>query len=133
MRRLAASLAALAACASPVIALHAQEPLAPDAKESLQCAIWASYFSVEYQDQPEGEALTNALNYFVGRYEGLTGQGIDQAVDEALIVETADALDALTPVCADRMEAYGSRMVDWSKSLHAVGERIEGSEVGQAS
>jgi hypothetical protein len=127
VRRLAASLAALAACASPV-ALHAQEPLAPEAKESLQCAIWASYFTAEFQDRPEGPALANALSYFVGRYEGLTGQGIDQALDEALIVATADTLDALTPVCAGRMEAYGTRMVDWSKSLQAIGQRIVGSD-----
>ena len=106
----------------------------PEVRESLQCAIWASYFSVEFQDQPEGAALVNALNYFVGRYEGLTGAGIDKALDEALVVATAENLDALTPVCAARMEAYGTRMADWGKALQAIGERMPGDEsLGESS
>jgi hypothetical protein len=131
VRRLAASLAALAAAALPTT-LPAQEPPVPAVQESLQCAIWASYFSVEFQDQPEGAAFTYALNYFVGHYEGLTGHGIDQARDEDLIKATVEGLDALTPLCAERMEAYGTRMVDWGKALKAIGERIPGDEASRS-
>jgi hypothetical protein len=125
--RFAASLAALAAVAS-TIPLQAQEPLSAPVRESLQCAIWASYFSVEFQDQPEGAAFAYAFNYFVGRYEGLTGRGIDQVLDEDLVKTTAEALDALTPVCAERMEAYGTRMVEWGQVLKAIGERMPADE-----
>jgi hypothetical protein len=126
VRRIALPLAALA-LASPV-PLRAQAQLSPEAEEALTCAVWASYFSVEYQGEDEEAALTNALNYYVGRYEGLTGQGIDEAVDDALIVEAANDLDALTPVCTARMEEYGGRMFEWGKALEDLAERVPGGE-----
>jgi len=129
VKRLALPLAALA-LASPVT-LRAQAQLSPEAEEALQCAVWASYFSVEFDGEDEEAALTNALNYFVGRYEGLTGQGIDEAIDEGLIVEAANDLDALTPVCTARMEGYGGRMFEWGKALEDLAERLP--EAGAAS
>jgi hypothetical protein len=126
VRQFALPLVALA-FALPV-PLNAQAPLSPDAEEALQCAVWSSYFSVEFEGEDEEAALTNALNYFVGRYEGLTGQGIDEAIDERLIVEAANDLDALTPVCTARMEEYGGRMFEWGKALESLAERLPEGE-----
>lgn len=123
MRRFALPLAALIVLASPV-PLYAQTSLSPEAGEALRCSVWASYFSVAFEGEAEEAALTNALNFFVGRYEGLTGRGIDLAIDEELIVSTASDLDALTTVCAARMEDYGERMLGWSRALEALADRL---------
>jgi hypothetical protein len=122
VRRLAASLATLAAFAS--VPLQAQAPLPPEAEESLKCAIWASYYSVAFEGQEEAAAFTYAFNFFVGRYEGLTGRGIDEGVDEALVLEAAESIEALDPICSAHMEAYGERMVDFGEAITAIGEKL---------
>jgi hypothetical protein len=121
VRRLALLPAALAALALPV-PLQAQEPTFATAEESLKCAMWASYYVATYQGQDEEAVFVHALNYFVGRYEGLTGQGIDTATDEQLILGTANEIDALTPVCTEKMIAYGERMADWGAILAKIGD-----------
>lgn len=124
MRRFALTLAGLGLAASSV-PLSAQAPLSPEAEEALQCAMWASYFSVALDGEEEATALTTALTYFVGRYEGLTGQGIDGAIYEQLIIATASDIDALTPACSTRMEEFGNRMLDWSRVLDAMTQELE--------
>ena len=130
MKRLTLPLVGLCLAASP-ISLSAQVPLSPEAEEALKCAMWASYFSVAFEGEEEAAALTNALTYFVGRYEGLTGQGIDEALYEELIVATANDIDALTPVCSARMEEFGNRLLDWSRLLDAIMQEVEEEPVSE--
>jgi len=122
VRRIAASLATLAALALPA-SLQAQTGGDEEAEVAFKCAIWASYFAAEYEGRPEATALAYALNYFVGRYEGLTGRGIDQGVDANLVMSAAaNGLETLTPVCTVRMEGYGTRMAEWGKALQEIGK-----------
>jgi hypothetical protein len=132
VRRLALALAAFAALASP-ISVHAQAPEPLDAAHSLKCAMWASYYVAEYQGQDEEAVFVRALNYFVGRYEGLTGHGIDTATDEKLIGDAANEIDALTPACMGAMLDYGERMVDWSRILDKISRGLPAEQAGPSS
>ena len=97
--------------------------LPTDDELSLQCAIWAAHLAYLFRGKEEEQAFNQAFSYFVGRYEGLSGRDIDQAVDEAFLIEATQRADFVTPVCAPMMRGHDERLVKWSTALEAPGAK----------
>ena len=121
----------LAVCATLVswMPINAQSSLAneerlvslPTEEElSLQCAIWALHLADIYRDKAEEHAFNQAFSYFAGRYEGLSRQGIDQAVDEVFLAEATKRTEFVMPVCAAMIRGHDERLVNWLTVLEAA-------------
>ena len=120
MRTLLRLAAAVALLAVPAHAA-AQEAVRIEPKEAMQCAVWASILSEAGETQA---GLLYALSYFVGQYEGATGQSINNGHDEAAVIEVGSNPDAFTPTCQGHMMSFGPRMIEWGKVLNELGERV---------
>ncbi len=115
-----ASLAGLVLAAAP---LHAQQAVRIDPEEARQCAIWASFLSTEMADDAEtAQALLFAVNYFIGQYEGATGQSIAEGDDIASAMQMATNMEQITQMCTAHMGDYGGRMIAWGDRLERLGE-----------
>ena len=91
--------------------------------EAKQCSVWASYVSTQLDDDPQTQqALLFAVNYFVGYFEGATGQSIAESDDTEALMTVANELERYSTICAGHMEAFGSRMTDWGEILTRLGE-----------
>lgn len=117
--RIPAALAALALpfALVPAIAFAADEPVAADGTslQDIQCAAWAAYV-VGTSDDPEiTTAFGYAMTFFIGMYEGKTGQHFTEAMlVEAEKVETDEVLrEAIESVCLPRMQVMGERLADF--------------------
>lgn len=86
-----------------------------------QCAVWASYAGAITEDEQEVRALSFATNYFIGYYEGKTGQGIGDSLDADALVQVAGDLEGFTEICAAHIEHLGERMGEWGEQLTALG------------
>ena len=76
-------------------------------------------------DPQQQAALTYALNYFMGQYEGRSGRPIIEALDEKEIVEVAENVASYSQRCAAHMQNYGGRMVNWGAALTELGDRLQ--------
>ncbi len=128
MRRpITAGCLALGLAASPLAAQ--EDRVSFSAEDARQCAIWASYLTVQMADDPETvEALLFATNYFVGYYEGRTGLTIAEGNNVAAAIEVEANLGEVTEKCADLMTSYGERMTAWGASMEAEAASLDGGK-----
>lgn len=112
---------ALAAAAGLVLATPAAAQQ-ETAQENLDCAIWAAYQLGMAEDQAVREGFSIAVSWFIGLYEGQTGQRIDTAmavraaeVDEAMI-------NRLTEPCIARFSDFADRLGKMGEGMGSGGE-----------
>lgn len=80
------------------------------AAQNLDCAIWSAYQVGVSDDEDDRNVLSIAFAWFIGLYEGQTGQPIDTAM-EARSAELDDAdVEAIGGVCMDRFAAFSERL-----------------------
>ena len=80
---LAAVLAATSVAATAQVAGAGTAP-----RDDLACAAWAS-FSAGSSEEPEvREGFSYAMNYFLGRYEGVAGESLGRAFTAAIEAAT---------------------------------------------
>jgi hypothetical protein len=90
--------------------------------ENLDCAIWAAYLIGTTEDADASQGLGFALSWFVGLYEGQTGEPIDAAMRARVATMTQDDLVAVEKRCIPRMQAYGDRLTQLGDELQAMGK-----------
>jgi len=71
------------------------------------------------------------MNYFIGRYEGLTGLPFEEAMTEATLAldEDPELLVSLTETCVPRMESFGNRLTEWGNAM----EDLEAEQRAEAT
>jgi uncharacterized low-complexity protein len=117
MKRLFASAALVSA------ALLAAMPIAAQQQQSgadqavnlsyMDCAVWAA---VRIGQAPEGtdtSGLGHALAYFIGLYEGESGEQFEPAMRERTNRMTLADIDRLDAPCREQMATFGSRLSNW--------------------
>ncbi|MCB2088254.1 MAG: hypothetical protein H6918_06880 [Sphingomonadaceae bacterium] len=130
MRRGAvASLSALALLTLPwprVVAAQEATPL-EQIDPDLRCTIWSGAI-LQLMGEADGKtAITAAFTFFMGRFEGRTGEAIEQAMTkERIELVTAD-MAASTEFCAGQMQVLGDRLSNFGREL----QRMDGSAEGQ--
>ncbi|GAA0277251.1 hypothetical protein GCM10009127_17540 [Alteraurantiacibacter aestuarii] len=117
MRKLAFAGAALAMLPGAAMA----QDVALDPIEAKQCAVWASMFSTQFEDEETRQAFIYAVNYFVGYYEGTTGQGIGDLEDEESIAAVETRFADFSQICGAHMQGFGTRMSAWGEWLSQFG------------
>ncbi|MEZ5695053.1 MAG: hypothetical protein R3E18_01060 [Sphingomonadaceae bacterium] len=128
MRREAvASLAALALLAMPWPGAVAAQEAAPmeQIDPDLRCTIWSGAL-LQLMSDAEGKAgITAAFTFFMGRFEGRTGEAIEQAMTpERIELVTAD-MGASTEFCAGQMKVLGDRLSNFGRELQRMDDSAE--------
>ena len=85
------------------------------AEQDVQCAAWAGYIVGTNDDADVKQGFSLAMTYFLGLYEGKTGQNFaDRMVATAQLLDSDPSLiDALTPVCLPRTQDIGHRLSEF--------------------
>jgi hypothetical protein len=109
------SFAFLAAGLLMAAPLAAQQHSIP--QENLDCAIWAAYQAGEADDYETENGFALAMVWFIGLYEGQTGQKIDRPLAERTIQLNEADIDALTSGCVRRFMDFGGRLENLSSLL----------------
>lgn len=112
----------------PAIALAVAVPASaqqPTAEQNVDCAIWASYAIGSSEDEKAKGGLSIALAWFIGLYEGQTGQNIDNAM-AARTMEMKEAdINGLAAPCVARFQAFGARLSGLADRLRAMDSGTE--------
>ncbi len=91
------------------------------AAQNLDCAVWSAYQVGVSDDEDVKNGLSIAVAWFIGLYEGQTGQSIDAAM-AARSAELDDAdVEALTEGCIARFSAFAERLGTLGTSLSESG------------
>ena len=107
-----------AALALPVAPLAA-EPVDPESQD-LRCAAFAA-FVVGTEQTPEVQsAFSMALTWFLGRYEGTTGQPFEQALTPAYLSGLEGSIAQLQAECVPLMEGLSARLSSLGEDLTAT-------------
>lgn len=127
MRILAASLASLALWAAPANAVtqghtsHAQAGQDEQIASDLRCTVWtATMLGLMSDDDADSDAIAGVMTgfaYFMGRFEGRSGQLVEEAMTVELIEREAADLDALAEECLPRLAELGERLSNFSEFL----------------
>ncbi len=98
------------------------------AREDFQCAVWVSIIAASPMAQdPEVQTGFNvALGFFVGRYEGLTGRGIDEDWNAQAAEQVVLDLERFADICGTRMDTFGIRLQNLGSEMIAYSERGSG-------
>jgi hypothetical protein len=107
-------LAAALALATPAAAQQATP------QENLDCAVWAAYKIGVSQDDQVKNALSIAVAWFIGQYEGQVGEVIDPAMAARAQELDLAAVEALTEPCVERFQAFGDRLSTLGAQLSAA-------------
>jgi hypothetical protein len=110
-----------AVAASSLVLPSSVSAQAATAEENLDCAIWSSVQVALIDDEKTKNGLSIAVAWFIGQYEGQTGQNIDDAMVVRANQMTDADLPALTEPCVGRFGAFGSRLIELSQRLQASG------------
>lgn len=107
----------------PALALAALPAAAQAATpaENLDCAIWTSATMDENNDPEVVTGLGYTLSWFIGLYEGATGQSIDDAMVARAVSMTDAEFSKLEPICIKRMQGFGDRLSTLANRLAAQG------------
>lgn len=114
-------LAGALALSVPAIAQDNDAAGTATAQQNLDCAIWSSYQTGSATDDDVKNGLAIAVAWFVGLYEGQTGE----LISDAFAVRTAELSEedviAMTSYCVGRFSEFGDR-------LSNLGDRIDAQE-----
>ena len=113
MRRLAIALAASLMAVPVAVSAQTAPSARVDARTSLDCAMWAAILAGQSDDKAASEALTFTMTWFLGRFEGLTGQRFDTSVSDRDLEGHAMRIEELNGICLPLMEDIGNRMAKW--------------------
>jgi hypothetical protein len=91
-------------------------------QENLDCAVWAAYKIGVSQDDTVKNALSIAVAWFIGQYEGQTGTVIDAAMAARARELDAAGVDRLTDTCVGRFGAFGDRLSSLGAQLSGAAE-----------
>ncbi|MDE1468333.1 hypothetical protein [Aurantiacibacter sp. D1-12] len=129
MRKALASLVAATAMAVTTPVLAQDRSIEASATEDFQCAVWVSIIaSTPLAQDPEVQTGFNvALGFFVGRYEGLTGRGIDEDWNGQAAEEVVLNLERFATICGNRMDSFGGRLQRLGAEMIEYSERGAGS------
>ena len=109
--RICAGLAALALLSAGPLAAQTQPADPPPSEETLlRCAIWAAGQAAQ-AEKPEGrDVYTLLMAWFLGRYEGLSGQGFDTALGPREVERYSAQLTELNMVCMPLAHGFSARL-----------------------
>ncbi|MBO9519043.1 MAG: hypothetical protein J7493_13335 [Porphyrobacter sp.] len=117
MRRLLLPLALLVP--APALA-HDSAKLSSEADQALECAMWAATVAGAIEDPELVTAFGYAMTYWIGRFEGMTGQHFDDFATEEYVNKLQPRFEDLRQRCAPEMEEMGGRMQNWGNRLQAA-------------
>ncbi len=109
----------LAAAAILAVPAAAQQATSQD---NLDCAVWAAYKVGLTQDDQARNALSIAMAWFIGQYEGQTGLAIDAALVARAKEFDVAGIDRLTDPCVKRFGAFGDRLTALGAELSKAAE-----------
>lgn len=127
--RWGASLAAIALAASPAAQPLAQTTDRVEPILAKQCAVWAAAQGVDAADRGDGgeaRAFEGISQYFVGLYEGLTGQSIDALRDAEALAYLDLHMSEFDAICGNLAQGFGDRMTAWGATLSAMADKPAG-------
>ncbi|WP_066553977.1 hypothetical protein [Croceicoccus bisphenolivorans] len=101
----ASAAVALGLSALPVAAA-AQGTTDPD----LRCATWALVASSQEQDESKKRGLGFMMSYFMGRYEGRTGEEIETHIKPDTVMTILGNVEEANSTCAPLAQAFGQRL-----------------------
>lgn len=79
-------------------------------QQNLDCAIWSAYQVGVAQDPEVASGFSIAVSWFIGLYEGQTGQLIDDAMRKRTAELDEAAIDRLTAPCIARFGEFADRL-----------------------
>jgi hypothetical protein len=94
-------------------------------QENLDCAVWADFMigeALDEQDDSASTSLTFALVWFIGQYEGQTGEVIDTAMAARATELDVAAKERLTVTCFSRVESFADRLSNLGEQLSKSAE-----------
>ena len=113
--RAAAGALVLAATAQ---ASSAAVPVSAEPRTYLECSAWAQVLSGQPDMEDEVRAgLTYAAIFFLGRYEGMTGQPFQNGLSVADVNAIGERLEAMNETCLPLMSDFGERMNELGRVL----------------
>jgi hypothetical protein len=86
-------------------------------QENLDCAVWAAVKIGVAQDDKANYALSIALGWFIGQYEGRTGEVVGTPLALRAMELDGAAVDRLTDTCLGRFRAFGDRLTNLNQQL----------------
>ncbi len=95
----------------------------------MQCALLAIYASEQIADQTAKTGLYSVFTYWLGRYEGRTGNSFESADVLALLTELQKGGEEAGGRCQAVAEAIGLRLQEWGARLQQEGQRL--TEAGE--
>lgn len=94
-----------------------------------QCAVWSAAQGADAADRGDdasARAFEGISQYFVGLYEGLTGQSINASRDAEALAYLDMRIGEFDTLCGDLARDFGDRMTAWGATLSAMSEEPAG-------
>lgn len=109
--------------AAPLAAQQARPADPPPSEETLlRCAIWAAGQAAQ-AEKPEGRDVYSLLMaWFLGRYEGLSGRGFDEAIGPREVERYSAQMSELNMVCMPLAHGFSARLERLGEARDGVGK-----------
>ncbi len=114
----ALALGSAAPLAAAPVAAAVPAAATPDA--DLACAAWSAIVVGNMKDGEMKDGMSFSMVWFIGRWEGVTGGKIEQALTKDYIVKLTPQLGQIGKGCAERMQDFGGRMQGLGRDLQAA-------------
>jgi len=93
-------------------------PVSAEPRTYLECSAWAQVLAGQPDMEDEVRAgLTYAAIFFLGRYEGMTGQPFQTGLSADDVNAIGERLEAMNEPCLPLMSDFGERMNELGESL----------------
>lgn len=103
-------------------AVQATPQLSPE--QEMQCALLAIYASEQTADQTAKTGLYSVFTYWLGRYEGRTGNRFESADVVTLLAELQQGGEEAGRRCQAVAGETGLRLQEWGARLQQEGQRL---------
>lgn len=89
------------------------------AETYLECSVWAQILA-DHQDMGEevSAGLVYAAIFFIGKFEGMTGQPFQEALNAAKVNAIGERLGDVQTTCLPLMDDFGKRMSELGQLLN---------------
>lgn len=106
------------AWAEPAPHMAEASPMA-SAETYLECSVWAQILA-DHQDMGEevSAGLVYAAIFFIGKFEGMTGQPFQEALNAAKVNAIGERLGDVQTTCLPLMDDFGKRMSELGQLLN---------------
>lgn len=109
---------AAAGAASFAGAAMAQGETAGSIDPNLRCAIWAAVAGGEFEQGPARATYDSVFTYFMGKFEGGTGERLDMAMTPQVVITVVEDWIPVTAACELEALDLGERLADLGAHLH---------------